>query len=363
MHLNRRRQGFTLIELLVVIAIIALLIGILLPALSSARESARNVVCKATMRGISQLNLVYSNSNRDYYASPVNIGAQYTGAAIRTEGDNPGLVTGAEAMEFNSSSTTPTSTQDWISPIVGDSAQLSSNRADRTRQLFNDFGCASAGVFNDFIYDGGTEPGDYEEFEEAAQIGIRQISYLMPTGFAHVSQDGRNYVESLANRDVGGQVAIQPQVGGMLTHPNSTQQPAGFRHKVNRVGLTPSDKVMFADGTRYWANQGALDFDPATNPGSYGSFTSAGPQFDGSRAYGRNPTGLPEEDKTNIELSFRHGETINTARFDGSVDQMSKDEAWRNPHPWWPTDSVWNESDPTPEAEEFMEEDKDGKID
>lgn len=41
----RTRRAFTLIELLVVISIIALLIAILLPALSAARESARNVEC------------------------------------------------------------------------------------------------------------------------------------------------------------------------------------------------------------------------------------------------------------------------------------------------------------------------------
>lgn len=64
MSRHSRHHGFTLIELLVVIAIVALLVGILLPALSSARISARTVLCSSNQRQLAVAWTMYADDHR-----------------------------------------------------------------------------------------------------------------------------------------------------------------------------------------------------------------------------------------------------------------------------------------------------------
>ena len=94
--MDRRRNAFTLIELLVVIAIIGVLAGLLLPALSSAREIAREASCKSKLRQFAYATRMYANENDgfmpDSYAWLNHFGGlkQYMSGAIKAMSRCPG---------------------------------------------------------------------------------------------------------------------------------------------------------------------------------------------------------------------------------------------------------------------------------
>ncbi len=63
---RRARAAFTLVELLVVISIIGVLVAILLPALSRARESARDSTCKSNLRQFGVAMTAYAERKKTF---------------------------------------------------------------------------------------------------------------------------------------------------------------------------------------------------------------------------------------------------------------------------------------------------------
>lgn len=351
------KKGFTLIELLVVISIIALLIGILLPAIGAARGTARALVCQVDLRNLNSAQQSYAVDNRDWFSSPVTVGTRYLG---RTVIPGQGLVSGGAALEGYRTSTTPTSTQDWISPIIGDSVGLPPNRAERTQYIFNNLGCPEASLDNDFPFG---SAGDGDDFERVVAQGTRQISYLMPSGFAHLGNYGgtaegistQNFLRGLVDNVPGGiQNPNLNDIRSMLSNPNAPKQPASYRPRLDRVGVSASSKIMASDATRFWTDRDGLDFDIDPTPDFFGSFTESTPTFRRSTSFGREFREAPSQ--TNLRLTFRHSDKINFTRFDGSGASMSNIEAWTDPNPWHPSGTIWTDGENTDESIEFMNE-------
>jgi prepilin-type N-terminal cleavage/methylation domain-containing protein len=308
-------RGFTLIELLVVIAIIALLIGILLPALGKAREAGRSIVCLNVLRSLGQGQMLYANDYQDHIASYFTSGAD--SACNFTNLTN----------DATSRSTTPSSTYDWIAPTMGDSLRLSTNRAEKTYQIFNQLRCPFAQNFP-VLFGSASDATQFQNIILARSPGFRQISYLQPFGFSvasNVSSVGLN-----AHRGVQ-----RPR----RQFADPARVPTGFTPRLDKIGTNLSAKVLAMDGTRYVTSGGLFDFDISPTPSFFGSFTDS-VAYNQSTSHGRNYT---SPGNLHLKLSFRHNNFrgVNIVTFDGSGRPATQTEIWERIEYFFPSGSIF----------------------
>lgn len=338
-------RAFTLIELLVVVAIIAMLISILLPSLRGAREQARSVVCGQALHGMGNGLNNYTTENADWIPGYNTSGVRVRALRLAWNG--------APNVLFQS--TLPVQSWDWLTPLLTGDTELPSVRAKRFKLLLEEFRCPSQ-RYNSILYPGGLSASpDANNFE--AEGVWPAISYLMPAHFQYVGQlqGGRllGYMDS---------PSVMVPIFARAAPDTWEVVTDDYLPQVTRVG-DAARKVFVADGTRFLDVSQLLDHDVDPDPTFFGSFTSTGAWWAGSRAYGvkrgtPNWDGSPvsegsPSDGQNLGLSYRHGTlaatssgdahsnsgSINALFFDGHAERLS-DKQSREAHLWYPTGSI-----------------------
>ena len=338
------QPGFTLIELLVVVAIIALLVSILLPSLRGARESARAIVCGQKLRDFGNGVNIYFTENKDWLPGVNTTGIQLE--YLRHDSFVPNLY--EPAM--------PVQTWDWLTPLLAVQMELPPVRADKFKMLMEDFRCASQS-YNAVPYPESSAI-DEDKFDD---LVLPAVSYLMPVHFQYLGQHqtGTSFgtYKGMPFAKFYGKVA-----------PASWEVVVDdYWPRIDWVGQ-PADKIFVADGTRFLAASGLLDYDFDLRPNWFGTFTTSGAWWCGSTAYGvRNGSpnwdgdavgagSAPPGQGENMGLSYRHSSfagtisgdchdnngTIEAVFYDGHVERM-RDKQSREVGLWYPKGAIVQE--------------------
>ncbi|MCB9848229.1 MAG: type II secretion system protein [Phycisphaeraceae bacterium] len=324
----RTRRGMTLIELAVAMGVASTMVGISTSVVLGVRASSRRTVCLAQQRALHLGMAQYTISNRSNLPGVNREGLRFMGALANRE-----------AMLGNTTPSTPVSTFDWMSPCLGEELGLSANRARRTAQLFDWLACPDADDGCDALYERPYPPGDAEDFRAIQELeGFRQISYLSPAAF-HLRGPWWKPTQYVTYRWRGPAVV-----------------PERYKPMTTEVG-NPAGKVFVADGTRYLTRTGVLDFDINPVPKYFGSFTTSGPIYAASTAYGSQPNRPQFADETrgavhedNWKLSYRHRGVINVMFFDGSSRALDRKTANTDATLWYPAGSEFTGVSATVEA-------------
>lgn len=186
--LYRDHRLFTLLELLVVIAIILILMSILLPALSSAREKAKQISCSGNLKQVGVGFMMYSVDNGQFFPCTGNESSSGTPGVDRYW-------------------------QDVLAEYVGSKGKFSVNTAPRYKSTV--FDCPSSAVTTawEYLYEKifwayGTTVVDLKKVVRPTEVGISTDSDYYTIGNYTVSRVGVTGVQDtdyrLRNRHTTG---------------------------------------------------------------------------------------------------------------------------------------------------------------
>ena len=304
MRQGHRHGGFTLIELLVVISIIALLISILLPSLSGARRAGQRIACMANFRSVASGVNEYATANDDWI-----IGAPSTSGGY-LQGETSAFGPAVQVWDF-----------------MGPMAYM--------------WGMGFT------LPDRGDEEGVARRFNElrTSKAFLCAANKFLSTHFSGPNA-GTNWMVSMntSRYQLWGQDEVPAS--------HSEKLPGNWKPSIGRIGVA-SNKIAYADGSRFATSTIRPDYDLNVNAGFGGAFADAGPystftrSWDRSRAPGNGGGGSIDA----RIYAYRHSTSEppigakadaykgNFAFYDGHVETQG-DLQSSNPHQWLPQGSV-----------------------
>lgn len=331
-----RNHGFTIIDVLALGAVTLTAAAATQPILQDAKQQSMATTNRSQHKLISAQQGMFIAANDGQFAS-----ANVTGW-LSTPGpdQDPSLFTG------DTSSSTPTQTVDWITPLLGDAFGWSDNRALRTQQLLEEVRDPRNTLYNDGLFIGGGSSDSQDFIDANALGGFRTTSYLAPAAFQFWGTPmpggfipGQGPVTGDAQiwlKKFGG---VPYNFGG--TTAATIHTPREYRPRVENVGASASQKVMFADGTRFVESNGLTDIDIDPTPGLFGNFVSGFFALESETSYGRTRPGILASARRPGFSGNVDDRVLFISFYDGSARPVSVTNAKARPDWWAPTGSEW----------------------
>ncbi len=348
-------RGFTVIELGLGVAALTTGLAVFGPAASSIRGNGLDARSGFVHHELGRRQFMYMGDHNGDFTGPNTSGLEWNKEPLGDPGMFPNK--GLETLYGDTGGGNPTSQGDWLTPLVGDSYGFSANRAERMRQKFDVVADPTAGAMVDALYVGDV-PEDIDDFERVFnEQGYRQQSFLMMRSFTHFSSEQRSSAIVLDQKNG----YFYRELFAVQSPGSVALSPEAYSPNIMNVGMQLSNKVMFADGTRFF-NQGVLELDVEVFNPRFSEDTSNGPVFDRSVAYGQGSPYAP--DGENLDLSYRKrgGAGMYATMFDGSLRYFSREESWTDPTPWYPSGSVWTGNGATAESSAWVAENLPGGV-